>query len=75
MKKSAQLLPNSDKTANKSKKKKYQKMIGFLILSIAETRSDIAFVTSIASYYTKNPSHFYIEVIKIILTYLKNFKN
>ena len=42
---------------------------------MVETRPDIAFATSVASRYAKNPSHLHIEVVKTILKYLKGSKD
>lgn len=42
---------------------------------MVETRSDIAFATSVASQYAKNLSYFYIEGVKTILKYLKSSKD
>lgn len=49
-------------------------MTGSLIFSMVERRPDIAFATSIANCFTKNPSHTYIEIVKTILKYLKGMK-
>ena len=46
-------------------------MTGSLIFLMMETRSNIAFSTSVASHFSKNPSHQYTEVVKTILRYLK----
>ena len=49
---------------------KYQGMTGSLMLSMIETRPNIAFATSIASHFAKkNPSHLHIEAVKTILKY------
>ena len=45
------------------------------MFSILETRSDIAFTLPVASQYTKNLSHLYIEVVKTINKYLKSSKD
>lgn len=42
---------------------------------MVETRPDIAFATSVASRYAKNPSHLHIEAVKTILKYLKGSKD
>ena len=46
-------------------------MMGFLMFSMVETRSDIAFSTSVASRFSKNPSYQHTEAVKTILYYLK----
>lgn len=50
-------------------------MLESLMFFMIETRLDIAFTTSVTSRYTKNLNHFYIEVKKIILRYLKGSKD
>ena len=57
--------------ANLSEKERYQDMTGSLMFSMVETRLDIAFVTSIASCFAKNPGHQHTEAMKTILQYLK----
>lgn len=39
---------------------------------MVEIKPEIAFVTSVASCFAKNPSHQYIKDVKIILKYLKD---
>lgn len=46
-------------------------MTGSLKLFMVETRPDIAFATSVASRFAKNPSHQHTEAVKTILRYLK----
>lgn len=75
MKESIQFLPNSEGTVTKAKQEKYQEMTRSLLFSMVETRPDIIFAISIASQYTKNPSHLYIEAVKTILKYFKGFKD
>ena len=50
-------------------------MIGSLMFSMVETRPDIAFATSVASRYSKNPSHQHTEAVKTILRYMKGSRN
>lgn len=38
-----------------------------LMFSIVETRPDIAFAISIASYFAKNPGHQHTKIMKTIL--------
>ena len=42
---------------------------------MVETRPDIAFAMSVASRFTKNPSHIHTKAVKIILKYLKGIKD
>lgn len=49
-------------------------MTGSIMFSIVETRPDITFATSVVVWFTKNPSHQYTKVVKIILQYLKSSK-
>lgn len=44
------------------------------MFSIVETRPDITFATSVVAWFTKNPGHQYIKVVKIVLQYLKSSK-
>lgn len=75
MRESVQLLPNnSGKEATNAEQEKYQGMTGLLMFSMVETRPDIAFATSVASRFAKNPSHTHIESVKTILKYLKGTK-
>lgn len=50
-------------------------MIGSIISSIVETRPDIPFVNSVASYFAKNSGHQHTKAVKTILQYLKGSKN
>lgn len=76
MRESAQLLPNDSTTqATDSEREKYQGMTGSLMFSMVETRLDIAFATSVASRFAKNPSHLHTEAVKTILKYLKGTKD
>lgn len=50
-------------------------MNGSLMFSMVETRPDIAFATSVASDFAKNPSHLHSEAVKTILKYFKGPKN
>ena len=74
MKESALLQQRTDGEASASEKERYQGMTGSLMFSMVETRPDIAFATSVASRYTKNPSHQHIEAVKTILRYMKGSK-
>lgn len=49
-------------------------MTGSLMFLIFETQSNIAFFTSVAYCFFKNPSYQYMEVVKTILKYLKGSK-
>lgn len=75
MKESTQLLPNNEGTATEAERENYQGMTGSLMFSMVETRPNIAFATSVASRYAKNPSHLHIEAVKTILKYLKGSKD
>ncbi len=76
MRESVQLLPNNSTTqATDSEREKYQGMIRSLMFLMIETRPDIAFATSVASRFIKNPSQPQIEAIKTILKYLKGTKD
>ena len=50
-------------------------MTGSITFSMVETRPDIAFATSVASRFAKNPSHQHTEAVKTILRYLKGSKD
>lgn len=71
MKESAILEQRTDGEASASEKERYQGMTGSLMFSMVETRPDIAFATSIASRFAKNPGHQHTEAVKTILRYLK----
>ncbi len=71
MKESIKLLPNNEGTAAEAEGEKYQEITRSLMFSMVVTRPDIAFATSVASRYAKNPSHLHIEAVKTILKYLK----
>lgn len=49
-------------------------MIGFLMFSIVETRSDIVFTTFIISHFINNLEHQYTKIVKTIIQYLKRSK-
>lgn len=68
IKKSVILLLYTDKQVTASKIEKYQHMIESLIFSMVETRPNIAFVTS---YFSKNLSHQYTDIVMTILKYLR----
>lgn len=71
MEESALLQQKTDGKASVSEKERYQGMIGSLMFSIVEMRPDIAFATSVASCYAKNPGHQHTEAVKTILMYMK----
>lgn len=50
-------------------------MTGSIIFSMVKTRPDIAFATSVARRFVKNPSHQHTKAIKTILQYLKGLRN
>lgn len=74
IKKIALFLPRTKGQALVVEKKKYQGIISSIIFSMVETRLDIAFATSVASQFIKNPSHQYTKVVKTIFQYLKGSK-
>ena len=71
MKETALLKQRTKKEAIPSKKERYQGITGSLMFSIVETRPDIAFATSVASCFAKNPGHQHTEAVKTIMQYLK----
>ena len=71
MKETAFLEQKTEGEASPSEKKRYQGMTGSLMFSMVETRPDIAFATSVASRFAKNPGHQHTEAVKTILRYLK----
>ncbi len=46
-------------------------MTSSIMFSMVETRPDIAFATSVAARFAKNPGHQHTEVAKTVLRYLK----
>lgn len=50
-------------------------MISSIMFLVVETRPDIAFATSVASCFAKNPGHQHMEAVKTILQYLKGSKD
>ena len=71
----AELTPSPDEIeASQANREKYQAMTGSLMFSMVETRPDIAFSTSVASRFAKNPGHIHTEAVKRILKYLKGTK-
>ena len=71
MKESLTLEQTTDCKASFSENERYQDMTGTFMFSIVETRPDIAFITSIASRFAKNPGYQHTKVVKTILRYLK----
>lgn len=71
MKEEALLTPKTDGEASPNEREKYQGMTGSLMFSKVETRPNIAFATSVASRFSKNPSQQHTEVVQTILRYLK----
>lgn len=74
IKETALLLPRIVGQVTAVEIEQYQDMINFIIFSIIETRPDIAFATSVASQFAKNPGHQHTEMVKIILLYFKDIK-
>ena len=52
-------------------KKRYQDITRSHMFSVVETRPNIAFATSVASCFAKNPGRQYTKAVKTILWYLK----
>lgn len=50
-------------------------MAGSLMFSMVDTLPDIAFATSVASNFVKNPSHLHSEAVKTIPKYFKGSKD
>lgn len=71
MKETVLLEPKTEREASSSEKEHYQSMTGSLMFLIVETRPNIAFATSVTSYFTKNLGHYHTEAVKTILQYLK----
>ena len=57
-----------------AEKKRYQGMTSLIIFSMVEMRLDIAFATSVASQFAKNPGYQHLKAVKTILQYLKSLK-
>lgn len=75
MKETIFLQQRIDGEASVAEKEKCQGMIGSFMFSMVETRSDIAFATSVASRFSKNPSHQHTEAVETILRYLKGSRD
>lgn len=75
MKESAILQTRTEGQASKTERERYQGMVGSIMFSMVETRPDVAFATSIASRFAKNPGHQYMEAVKTILRYLKGTRD
>ena len=71
MKETALLLPRTEDQALSAERERYQGMTGSIMFSMVETRPDIAFATSVASRFAKNPGHQHTKAVKTILQYLK----
>lgn len=65
------LLLNEGKEVTAAKRECYHVMIGSIIFSMVEIRSDIVYAILVVSYFAKNPSHLYSKAVKMILRYLK----
>lgn len=75
MKKFIYLAQYTKRKALPLEKEIYQAMTGLIMFSIVENGPDIAFITSLVSYFIKNPSHQHTEAVKTILKYPKDLKN
>ena len=71
MKETAPLQPRTDGQATAAEKERYQGMTDSIMFSMVEKRPDIAFATSVASRFAKNPGHQHTEAVKTILRYFK----
>lgn len=71
MKETALLQQRTEEQASTAERERYQGMIGSIMFSMVETRSEIAFATSVASRFAKNPGHQHTEAVKTILRYFK----
>lgn len=69
------LTPQTGGEASPSKKERYQGITRLLMFSIVKTRPDIAYATSVASCFAKNPSHQHIKTAKTIFQYLKDSRD
>lgn len=56
-------------------KEGYKAMTESVIFSIIEIKPNNAFAISLIHHFAKNPSHQHIEIVKIILKYLKSSNN
>lgn len=74
MKETTLLKQKTDGEASPSKRDRYQGITGFLMFSMVETRSDIAFAISITSRFAKNSSHQHTEAVKTILRSMKGWR-
>lgn len=75
MKESATLQRRTEGQASTAERERYQGMIGSIMFSMVETRPDVAFATSVASRFAKNPGHQHMEAVKTILRYLKGSRD
>lgn len=71
MKETALFQPRIEGQASATEREKYQGMTGSIMFSMVETMPDIAFATSVANRFAKNPGHQHTEAVKTILRYLK----
>ena len=67
------LEPNKNKVTA-AKQEHNQQMTGSIMISMVETRPDIAFANSVISRFAKNPSDQYSKAVKTIFQYLKATK-
>lgn len=75
MKESAMLQTKTEGQASTAERERYQGIIGSIIFSMVEIRPNVAFATSVASRFAKNPGHQYMEAVKTIFRYLKGSKD
>ncbi len=64
----------SDRKACPSERERYQKMTVSLMFPTVGTRPNVAFVISVASFFTKNLSHQHTEAVKTILRYMDGLR-
>ena len=75
MKENAILQIRTEGQASTTERERYQGMIGSIMFLMVETRPDVAFATSVASRFAKNPGHQHMEVVKTIFRYLKGTRD
>ena len=75
MRESVILQARTEGEASTAERERYQGMIGSIMFSMVETRPDVAFATSVASRFAKNPGHQHTEFVKTILRYLKGSRD
>lgn len=75
MKEIAIFQTRTEEKASTVEKEQYQGIMGSIIFLMVETRLDIVFTISVASCFVINLGHQQINVMKIILQYLKGLRD